>query len=438
MNPQNGPQGAPQTAPTGGFLKSGAQAIAGQQQAIEEAKNQGNETWRFRMKNTTAINPKTGAPHNECAIVFLDQSVSDCVGFYEHLVKTGQNYSNEGCPGEWDNCPLCESGLKKYYVLFFTVFVLQPWQSKDGKRSGHGSKMLLPIKSTQFEKLKQVLDMAEQMHGTIRGVYMKMKRDTTNAQSAAIGEPSLLDNASLFAVYSEEDLVNNFGHAAILAQDNTILKPANDAITAINYLEEFKKPDANDLRHRYGGITQAGAQQQGFQQPAQGGQAWGGQAAPAGGQQGSQPPQGQAPQQAQPGGAPIPGQQPMGQQELSSQQAAIPAQQPKPRTAARPEGSAPLPGNQQAEAPAQQTAPAQPQTTAPLPGQPSAQANPPANQQAAPQQPQQQAAPPRRRPAPPQAGTAQNDGTGDPNDQIPMGDAPQQEQPAADPYAGQE
>lgn len=254
---------------TGDFLKRGAAARSAAAQAVEDAKNSGNEPWRFWLASDSERDPKTGTednpqgiPKNECEIIILDENLDSIVGMHEHNLKVGGKYGHhEGCPKEWDNCVLCDSGEKSYYAVFFSILALRPWVSKDGKKSGGWTKMLLCIKSAQMGKFEELCQAAQTANGgRLRGTYFYMKRDVANSNAPSTGEPCVLEGGVMFDRYAEADLVAEFGSPAEKSPQGKILKPANDDITPFNYDEVFKKPDGAALRKRYGGgATQAGS-----------------------------------------------------------------------------------------------------------------------------------------------------------------------------------
>lgn len=267
--------GATAPANTGSHLKRGS---AARQQATTEAENaakSGNQPWRYWLLNDSSLDIKTatedapkGLPKNCAEIIILDQTLENVVGQYEHNLRIAGKFGNfEACPKEWDNCPLCDNSDKSYYVVFFSVLVLKPWISKDEKKSGNWTKMLLPVKSAQMGKFEEICQMAQDTHGgVLRGTYFYMKRDTSNAQSANIGEPTILDGGMLFDHYSEEELVSEFGAAVEKSPEGKVLKAENADITPFDYDKIFEKPDGDDLRRRHGGGNQAGSSSEAAQE----------------------------------------------------------------------------------------------------------------------------------------------------------------------------
>jgi len=242
-------------------MKRGTAALETARHTAEQSMS-GGGPWRFWLNGdkTKWKKDADGNPNNEAGIIILDRSLDDLVGFPEHNLKIAGKFGNfELCPKEWSHCPLCDAGDKGYYVVMCSILVLKSWTSKDGKKSGNCTKMLLPIKSQQMGKMEELFAAAIKKYGTLRGVFMYMKRDMHNANSPAIGEPSILDNASMFDFYTEDELTEQYGHAAELSPQGKVLKAQDEDISPFVYDDIFKKPDAKDLRARYGGKIQPGS-----------------------------------------------------------------------------------------------------------------------------------------------------------------------------------
>lgn len=250
-------------------MRRGTAALDESRRVAEQAMS-GGGPWRFFLKDNRLVEPVTktednpqGIPSNECGIILLDHRLEDIPGFPEHNLKIGGKWGNfEICPSEWATCPLCDQGDRAYYVCMFSALVLRPWKSKDGKKQGPATKMLLPVKSSSMGKFEEILRAAVKRNGQLRGTFLYMKRDLGNRQSPAIGEPSILDNGSLFDFYTEDELVESFGHDAEKSPQGKLLKPENDDITPFDYDALFKKPDVAALRQRYGGRVQAGSREE--------------------------------------------------------------------------------------------------------------------------------------------------------------------------------
>lgn len=249
-------------------MKRGKSVMQTAKREAEKSRKGNNEPWRFWLPNDDKPDPTVeGQSKNERGIIILDASLDSAVGFHEHNLKINGKFGNhELCPGEWETCPLCAKGDKPYYIVMLTIYEIHPWTSKDGKKSGKGTRKLLAVKSTQMGDLENVLSVAEKNVGSLRGTFLWMRRDTSNAQSASIGSPITLDNGMAYDTYSEEELVAEFGHPAVKNREGKVVKNANEDLQPFNYEELFSKPSGADLAARYGGehdgVTAGSSQQE--------------------------------------------------------------------------------------------------------------------------------------------------------------------------------
>lgn len=196
-------------------------------------------------------------PGDSCEVVVLD-ATPETVAFYEHNLKKDGHYGNfESCPSEWSNCPLCSSGDNKYFAWFLTVLELRSYETKDGKEVPY-SRRLLCVKQTQSVAFKRVLAAAMKANGTTRGVVLTLERDTSD-KSAAIGEPVINEEGQMFACLDEDELIDEYGHAAIKAKNGDVLIKKNGLLEAFDYDTLFPKPDAKDIARRWGLSPQAGS-----------------------------------------------------------------------------------------------------------------------------------------------------------------------------------
>lgn len=229
--------------------KEADRIIAENERKAEQRKRLGGQDpnqFRFRLK--------TG---DTCEVIVLDET-PDTVAFYEHnLRKDGHFGHYESCPSEWSNCPLCSSGDNKYFAWFLTVLELRSYETKDGKTVPY-SRRLMCIKQTQAVGFKRVLAAAMKKHGTIRGVVLTLERDTVE-RSSSIGEPVLNDDGQMFNILEEDELLEEYGHAAIKSKSGDVLVPRNGLLKAFDYDALFPKPDAKDIAKRWGLSPQAGS-----------------------------------------------------------------------------------------------------------------------------------------------------------------------------------
>jgi hypothetical protein len=207
----------------------------------------------------------------EVEIIILDDAfVSDESGkggalIREHNLKdsTGKWGNFESCSADFAPCPLCDkAGSEGFgastYVVMLSVLVLREWtSSKSGEKHAY-SRMLLPIKMGQKEKFLELQKHAFREQGSMRGLYLVMKRGMDD-QSVATGEPTMLDNGKLYDLIEEDELVKDYGHPPIKNREGKVIKPANGDLQPFDYTELFPRPDPDDLAQRFGGRAAAGS-----------------------------------------------------------------------------------------------------------------------------------------------------------------------------------
>lgn len=251
---QNKTQG--DTGTGAGWMKKGA-AIERESERLAAE----NERKAEQRKRTGGIDPNKSRfwikKGDETEVVLLDDAV-DTVAFFEHNIKKDGKWGNfESCPGEWSNCPLCATGDNKAFVWFLTILDCTGYTKDDGTEVPYFRK-LLPIKSSQANTYKRILKAAQKEHGTIRGVVLTLERDTGD-KSPAIGEPVIRDTGKMYDFMDEDELVEEFGHAAIKAKNGDVIIKKNDLLQPFDYEAIFQKPDAKDIAKRWGLGGQAGS-----------------------------------------------------------------------------------------------------------------------------------------------------------------------------------
>jgi hypothetical protein len=213
---------------------------------IAQRRSQGGTVLRFYVK-----------AGDETEIVILDNSLEEAVAFYEHNLQDAQGRwsIHEPCIKDFDDCPICANGSNSYYVMMLSVLVLKPFTVNRGKPTERvipHSKMLLPVKVGQFDLFQKLEAAAKQAGGRLRGMYLVMSRGS-DPKASRIGDPQILEDGKMFDLISEEDLVNEYGHEAVLGQDGkTVLRAENYDITPYNYEKLFPMPDVDSIRNRYG------------------------------------------------------------------------------------------------------------------------------------------------------------------------------------------
>jgi hypothetical protein len=245
-----------------GWIKQGTSALEVLTKAEQEQqliKKRGYMPLRFKV------------PHGqETEIIILDAafvSEEPRVGgalIREHNLQINGSYNNyESCCADFAPCPLCDKAGTEgigpaYHVVLMTVLALRPWVNKKTGEEHAYSRMLLPIKLSQKERFLDLQKAALRECGTMRGMYLVMRRGAGD-QSVAIGEPVMLESGKLFDMIPEAELIKEYGHPPIKNRDGKIIKPANGDLEPFDYAELFPRPNPDDLAHRFGGKPLAGS-----------------------------------------------------------------------------------------------------------------------------------------------------------------------------------
>lgn len=210
------------------------------------------QTYRFKLKQ-----PKAGDAPTIGMVTILDHSVDDLAFIKEHEIWANGKPNFDICINETGNCPNCDGrnlenlndyDKPKYHSNIMMLSVVHnhpkdPYVRNDGSKLTHARK-LLAVKQNQMEDIIDILEEAEEKYGTIRGVTLKMKREMgSGIDQPAIGKPqkgiSPKAPHKKFAKYSEQQLVDKFGHQQVVDDKGTVIQPANQTITACDYEKEF-------------------------------------------------------------------------------------------------------------------------------------------------------------------------------------------------------
>lgn len=215
-----------------------------EEEKAEKRKEQGFMPLRFWL-----------APEDGCEVIVLDASLEDGLAIREHNLKgsDGKFGNFEMCLADTGSeCPVCKRyGEEGYLVLLLTVLVLKEWRSKKTNELHQYSKMLLPVKRGQFKSFRRLEQLCVKKHGTMRGMLIELERPK-DQQSSAIGEPIPLQDGSAFDLYTEKDLIAEFGHKEVANREGKIVKPANEDIKPFPYKKLFPEPTEEELADRYG------------------------------------------------------------------------------------------------------------------------------------------------------------------------------------------
>lgn len=189
-------------------------------------------------------------------VIVLDENLESGLAIRE--------YEIQGSDGKWGNyersfedlgieCPIGKKyGATSYVVLFLTVIVMKEWVSKKTGETHSYSKMLLPIKRGLYPKIQKLEKIALKNNGgTMRGASFWMEREDKD-QSLRTGEPAPDDDGQLLEYWSEDDLIDNFGHQEIKSRDGRVLKKKNEDLMPYDYLKLFPEPTIEEARSRHG------------------------------------------------------------------------------------------------------------------------------------------------------------------------------------------
>lgn len=99
---------------------------------------------------------------------------------YEHdLMLNGQFRNYFTCRESLDECPLCDSGSKPYYLCLYTIINHTGFTTKKGEVLKH-LKQVLAMKNTALQKFKR---RRAELDGSVKLVQFKFTRDTRDEAS---------------------------------------------------------------------------------------------------------------------------------------------------------------------------------------------------------------------------------------------------------------
>lgn len=249
----------------------GTYGLAGLDAAKKEAERMAAQR---EMKGSYKANRrffmKRGTPGRK--IIILDETLDSAFFMHEHDIfnKAASERSYVTCRQHKGVCPICraaEQGGKDsmfkqaYHAMYLTVLDYTPYVIQKGDRAGETidqTKSLLVIKNSKIQEIATVLQTAQRMNGgRLRGVELFMVRGS-DEKSPVHGAPTVNADPEFegrpFSIWSEADLVSNFGRAAVIKEGKTV-KPLNDDITAFKYSGEgglFKMPTAASVASAWG------------------------------------------------------------------------------------------------------------------------------------------------------------------------------------------
>lgn len=237
------PGAAKPGSPTAGVTPKGQKnSLMFRGESVFETAEKANEEAKSRGKFSASQRRFYLPPGKESEIIILDEKIT--AGAWEHdLPIPGKNYKNyvpclAAVPGL--SCPLCRAGDRRTYRMFATCLDLSQYTPKGGGKPVLFSKKLLAINQGEKERWQSIQQDTLELHGTMRGTYIYMKRPNEQ-RSSRIGEPFAVQG-KLWQHMEEKDIVQAYGNKQVV-EHGKIVKPANYDITAHNYDEIFPYPD---------------------------------------------------------------------------------------------------------------------------------------------------------------------------------------------------
>lgn len=235
------------------------------------AQTQGDDWWKegddgFQTAETLQSNKKWQSPRfylkvdESAEIVILDDGKGFFIHEYEIYDPAKKRTSYETVRKDVDHDPLeqlvgVDPRFKDAaYIMYLSCIDLRPFTGKNGEQRYYAKK-LLPVKRAQMKKFKRWIE----QYGTLRGLMLRMNRD--DPKGAKIGDPELnpIDGKTHL---TEEDMIENFGHAALMSQDGkSVLKEENADCYAFDYRTTLAPSPPEELAKRWGAPYNPGSAQ---------------------------------------------------------------------------------------------------------------------------------------------------------------------------------
>lgn len=206
-------------------------------------------------------------------IIVLDAQLGVCA-FNEHSIMEGKKFvGTEICVRDFANCPLCAKGHPTF-VIKLSILDLTRYKIEKGERAGqviNFTRKMITIKPRQRAKWREIEQNCIKQNGTFRGCLIALKRDKSDANSAAIGEPQQMPIEvdvpgrgkqtffQLFDFVPEATLKAEFGSPEKKDEKGKVLLVADVNITTYDYSKVFPEPDLAALNRKYGSGSAIGS-----------------------------------------------------------------------------------------------------------------------------------------------------------------------------------
>ena len=199
-------------------------------------------------------------------LIILDEHIDHCPQVYEWDLTWEPRFARKDARGK--NRPLyelspqmvgeidpiaSELGKDPTFVVYMTVIDMRPITRENGTVEPYRRK-LLPIKHRDVTWFTRK---ADQYGGRLRGMHLIMSRD--NKDQSKIGIPDQFVRTDGPPFYTEEEILEAFGHPPVLDRNNREIEPANAYCYPVNYDEVFPTPSAERLRALYNRTPPLGA-----------------------------------------------------------------------------------------------------------------------------------------------------------------------------------
>jgi len=115
---------------------------------------EGEEILRFRLR-----------PNEEREIVFLSE---DPICIWQHSVFYNNRWRVYTCREALGRCPLCEAGIKRFFVRIFPIIDVTGFVGRDGTRHNVGRLYLFPARQNTSAKLRRLFSREPLPEGKLR------------------------------------------------------------------------------------------------------------------------------------------------------------------------------------------------------------------------------------------------------------------------------
>lgn len=158
---------------------------------------------------------------------------------FKHVVCTKTQYNEDPLEGVEIEGAVREPDT----VLYISILDLTQYQNTNGETVKCRRK-LLRVKNTQIERFSTLLAAAQKKYGQIRGFSFVLERPD-DSKSSKIGEPKPYLETMEFKMYTEKELIAEFGNPEIKGKDGKkVVLAKNEQVQPFNYEKLFKKTPA--------------------------------------------------------------------------------------------------------------------------------------------------------------------------------------------------